>query len=210
MKSIIGYIKEGLSPAELADMIDGGVYEMDAFGRLKNEPINSCFEDRQRVLDSLRTLVLEAKSLEMPLAELVDKIEKKDTEGLDLGIMPLRGGVPAHWLDSVDDLESAYKKDSDDSIPAPSSNNGVLVVEFSPIQKNADDWAKVIYEFHNKHPHMDRPAIWEALYDGVKVKTKGGIFTVESRHNDLFLKEDGTRLSRKDFNRRWGRYLTNN
>ena len=113
MKSIIDYVKEGLSPAELADMIEDGVYEIDDFGRLKNDPINMYAEDRQHDLDSLLTLVREAKRLELPLAELINRIESRKVSDLDLGIAVLRNGVPVHWLDAVKVLQSIYRKDGD-------------------------------------------------------------------------------------------------
>ncbi len=221
MKSIIDYIKEGLTPAELADMIEHGTFIQDDFDRwtISTPEYWKSPEKRQedistptiadRAMGSLRWLTKTAKKNNLTLEQLVALIESRKTSGLD-------SPEDAPYKHEIDSglkyihvvLSTCHLKGFKDSHIEPELLvENALAIEFKPIPTNADDWCKVIYTFHNQHPQKDRPAVWQALYDGAKVRTTGETFTVTPDRNSIVLKETAVSLLKKNFNSRWCRYL---
>jgi len=106
MKSIIGYIKEDLSPAELADLIEQGVYKKDEFGRFRSTTSGI-------PLKSLSTLIETCNDNGMDLSELVAMLESGDVSGITLPTIAILGEnrTPTNLDTAIITLSNTYIPD---------------------------------------------------------------------------------------------------
>ncbi len=74
--------------------------------------------------------------------------------------------------------------------------------KFKPMAKNADDWCRVIHEWHSNNPDMTRGDSWAAFRKGQLIAG----FTITKHLSGINLDCENP-LSKKDFKRRWDGYL---
>jgi len=144
-----------------------------------------------RILDKLPAEIFELEEKLVGEAEELQQARNQRNrclEGLDNS--PIK-----EIREKIKELEGRLVCYSNNSAPESAE------IVFKPRPENADDWCRLIYEWHEKHPSMGQKETWAVFRKGLKV----GDFTIAAKGRGLVL--DGNEiLERDNFTRRWKRY----